>query len=573
MLCALRIRPYFTLYLLYMRKFYLLATAALLLSVAACSPARHAARSTNGTPFLWENANLYFLLTDRFYNADKNNDVNFGRTQPTGLLRGFMGGDLAGITKKIKEGYFDRLGVTALWFTPVVEQIHGGVDEGTGFTYGYHGYWAKDWTRLDPNFGSEKEFRKLVETAHAHGIRVVLDVVINHTGPTTPQDPLWTNWARTGPKCTYKDYTTTTACTLVDNLPDIYTESDKPVDLPPFLLEKWKKEGRLERELAELDAFFQRTGYPRAPRFYLIKWLTDYIRKYGVDGYRCDTAKHLEESVWGELRKEADLAFADWKHTHPTQVLDHNPFFMVGEVYFYNISTGRKYDFGDHQADYYANGFNALINFELKSDASRLSYEAMFAKYSELLHSTLSGYTVLNYMTSHDDGSPFDKLRKKPLETGTRLLLCPGSAQIYYGDETARPLDIPGTQGDATLRSFMNWDELAANTLHDGISTQAILTHWQRLGSFRKAHPAVGAGMHHQISAQPYTFRRSYQSGTYRDDVVVGLDLPIGKKSLSVEGVFPDGTMLSDTYSGQKAMVSGGRVILDTPYSIMLLGK
>ncbi|HMX39183.1 MAG TPA: alpha-amylase family glycosyl hydrolase [Saprospiraceae bacterium] len=555
-----------------MRKIYLLATI-LLLSAAACSPSRRAAQTAASAPFLWENANLYFLLTDRFYNGDKSNDLNFGRTQPTATLRGFMGGDLAGITKKIKEGYFDRLGVTALWFTPVVEQIHGGVDEGTGFTYGFHGYWAKDWTRLDPNFGTEKDLQKLVAIAHAHGIRVVLDVVINHTGPTTAQDPLWNAWARTGPKCSYKGYSTTTACTLVDNLPDIYTESDKPVELPPFLLEKWKKEGRLERELAELDEFFRRTGYPRAPRFYLIKWLTDYIRKYGVDGYRCDTAKHLEESVWGELRKEADLAFADWKRAHPAQVLDNNPFYMVGEVYFYNISSGRKYDFGDRQVDYYANGFSALINFELKSDASRLPYETMFAKYSDLLHSTLSGHTVLNYMSSHDDGSPFDKSRNKALETGTKLLLCPGGAQIYYGDETARPLDIPGTQGDATLRSFMNWDELAANTARNGTTTQAVLSHWQRLGRFRKAHPAVGAGLHQQISAQPYIFKRTYQSGSYRDDVVVGLDLPIGKKSLSVGGVFPDGTVLTDGYSGLKVTVSGGMVMLDTPHGIALLGR
>ena len=83
-------------------------------------------------PFLWEGANVYFLLTDRFNNGNKENDVNFERTNPTGKLRGFMGGDLEGITQKIEEGYFKDLGVNAIWFTPVVEQIHGDTDEETG---------------------------------------------------------------------------------------------------------------------------------------------------------------------------------------------------------------------------------------------------------------------------------------------------------------------------------------------------------------------------------------------------------------------------------------------------------
>ena len=93
----------------------------------------------NETPFVWSGANLYFLLTDRFHNGERSNDINFDRTKETGKLRGFEGGDIKGITQKIKEGYFDKLGVNAIWMTPIVEQIHGGTDEGTGTTYGFHG--------------------------------------------------------------------------------------------------------------------------------------------------------------------------------------------------------------------------------------------------------------------------------------------------------------------------------------------------------------------------------------------------------------------------------------------------
>lgn len=161
------------------------------LSMASClTKETKTAEKQEKAPFVWENANVYFLLTDRFNNGNKGNDINFNRTKKTGLLRGFMGGDLKGITQKIEEGYFTDLGINAIWFSPVVEQIHGSVDEGTGATYGFHGYWAKDWTSLEPNFGTEEELSELVQTAHKHGIRIVLDVVINHTGPVTDQDPV-----------------------------------------------------------------------------------------------------------------------------------------------------------------------------------------------------------------------------------------------------------------------------------------------------------------------------------------------------------------------------------------------
>ncbi len=542
--------------------------------VLACSSNKKAMRTGSGqVPFLWENATVYFLLTDRFHNGDPANDMNFGRTSQAAKLRGFMGGDLQGITRKIEEGYFGQLGVTAIWLTPIVEQIHAPTDEGTGLTYGFHGYWAKDWTALDPNFGTEADLARLVETAHKNGIRILLDIVINHTGPATEKDPVWPDeWVRTGPPCVYKNYETTVTCTLVENLPDIRTESNADVALPDLLKEKWRKEGRLEKELAELDAFFMRTGYPRSPRHYIIKWLTDYIRKFGVDGFRLDTVKHTEESVWSDLRREADVAFADWKKANPRKVLDNNPFYMTGEVYGYGISGGRMYDFGDRKVDYFAHGITSLINFEFKYDANN-SYEAIFSKYANLLNGPLKGHSVLNYLSSHDDGSPYDKQRTRPFEAGTKLLLTPGAAQIYYGDETSRPLDIPGTEGDATLRSFMNWDELDNNAERSGHRVHDVLAHWQKLGQFRRAHPAVGAGSHEQLASRPYLFRRTYQSGSYTDVVLVGLDMQKGRKEIPVKGTFEDGAVVRDYYSGQTLKVAAGRVTVDSEHGIVLLGK
>lgn len=365
-------------------------------------------------PFFWEAANIYFLLTDRFHNANPANDINFQRNDSTGLLRGFMGGDIQGITEKVASGYFTDLGINAIWLTPVVEQIHGSTDEGTGNTYGYHGYWAKDWTAMDPNFGTMGDLRELVDTAHAKGIRILLDVVLNHTGPVTPKDPVWPKeWVITGPTCEYTNYGNTTNCTLVENLPDIDTRTDRDVALPDALLAKWKAEGRLSEELEELEQFFERTGYPRAPKYYLIKWITDYIHEFGIDGFRVDTVKHVNEDVWEALYKEAGYAFDTWKGKHPEAVLDDTPFYMMGEVYNYGISNGRHFYFGDATVDYYKHGFNSLINFELKHDATR-PYPEIFRKYDTLLHGSLAGKSVVNYLSSHDDGQPFDKFRRMP---------------------------------------------------------------------------------------------------------------------------------------------------------------
>ncbi len=549
---------------------FLLGILALL---ASCTSKPQKESKAEQKPFVWENANVYFLLTDRFNNGDASNDVNFSRDQETGVLRGFIGGDFKGIIQKIEAGYFSDLGVNALWFSPIAEQIHGAVNEGTGNTYGYHGYWAKDWTSIDPNWGTEEEFAQLVEAAHKKGIRVLMDVVINHTGPVTDKDPCYGDgWVRTKPHCKYEDYESTVHCTLVENLPDVLTGSNEEVALPDVLMDKWEQEGRLEQEMNELNAFFSQTGYPRAPRFYIMKWLTDFVRKYGVDGYRIDTAKHTEEGIWSELKAIAEAAFEDWKAAHPEEVLDTNKFYTVGEVYNYGISTGRMFDNGGVQVDYYANGMDALINFELKHDNSE-SYEQIFSKYSAILHSALKGKSVMNYLTSHDDSHPYDINRDKAYRAANLLLLCPGASQIYYGDETNRNLIIEGTVGDATLRSFMNWDELSSNKEVNGVKAQDLLSHYQKLGKFREANLAVGAGTHTMISEEPYVFKREYSKAGYENKVVVALDVEAGKKELSVGDTFEDGTVLTDYYSQKTVKVNNGKVSLDTPFTIVLLAK
>src|SRR3972149_1098275 len=148
--------------------------------LAACIHTAPASAEAADPAVFWNSATVYFLLTDRFQNGDPDNDRALGRAQDGALLRSFQGGDLAGVRRKLEEGYFDSLGVDAIWLTPFVEQIHAGVDEGTGKTYGFHGYWTRDWTAVDPALGTEDDLRALVDEAHRRGIRVLMDAVINH---------------------------------------------------------------------------------------------------------------------------------------------------------------------------------------------------------------------------------------------------------------------------------------------------------------------------------------------------------------------------------------------------------
>lgn len=524
-------------------------------------------------PF-WRNAVIYFLMTDRFANGDPSNDESVGRKKDADLLRGFEGGDIKGVTQKLRDGYFDKLGVDAIWTTPVIENVHGFVDEGDyGKTYAYHGYWPLDWTAVDPNFGDEAAFAEMVDAAHKRGIRVIVDVIINHAGAPTAIDPVWPeNWVRRGPSCTYESFAMSVPCELSFTLQDIKTESEEPVGLPDFLTAKWKAEGRLEQEQAELDAFFARTGYPRAPKYYIVKWLTDWVREYGIDGFRVDTAKHVDPDIWGVVKKEAAIALSEWRASHPDRSYANQNFYMVGEIFNYGINGfsqavdgGRAYDYGDRQVDFYDHGFDSLINMGFPTQAKDGARELFRKTAAEFESGAFKGLATLNYVTSHDDMSPFDPERKRTFESATKLMLAPGAVQIYYGDEVGRDLTIEGTMGDATLRSNFDWAALASP------ENAALLAHWRKLGQFRKAHPAVGAGLHRELSAKPYAFSRTLDEGGVKDRIIAAIDLKPGQVTLPVGNVFAEGETLIDYYSGAETVVAEGHVTLSTQGPVILL--
>lgn len=560
-----------------------------------------AVNASSNDNFTWDNATMYFVITDRFYNGDKTNDHSYGRsTKEKGAdnyenRQGtFHGGDLKGLTEKIEEGYFDDLGINSIWITAPYEQIHGAMS-GAGFkSYAYHGYWTLDFSQMDKNMGTEEDLKTFVDTAHKHGIRVVMDVVMNHVGYPDPYtaneygfgslasnwEEIYYNWDETQYKW-YNDYvgdagsngsqgmmnysgswaskwfgpswvravstrfegydgtesgSDLTICS--SGLPDIKTESTNDNGIPPILKTKWEKEGIYDQETKELDDFFNKSGLQRRNVNYVVKWLTDYVREYGIDGFRCDTAKHVELEHWNTLKKEAQKALEEWRQNHPDDVAASwdEDFWMTGEVYGY--SGGKN--------SYFSNGFDSLINFGFqgKENTSGAGLDSIYSGYASSINSD-PDYNLLTYISSHDKG-----LGARSANAGTALLLCPGGVQIYYGDESGRTGD-GYNDNEQKSRSQMNWGSI--NT--------GIQSNWQKIGQFRRNHAAVGAGTHTKLSGSVYTFSRTYHLGQEDEDkVVVALPTKAGTFDVNVGDVFADGETITDAYSGETYTVSGGSV-------------
>ena len=119
--------------------------------------------------------------------------------------------------------------------------------------------------------------------------------------------------------------------------------------------------------------------------------------------------------------------------------------------------------------------------------------------------------------------------------------------------------------GDATWRSFMNWEDIEQQ------KTQDLLHHWQKLGTFRHDHLAVGAGIHKKHSTKPYVFSRSLKTGGNSDQVLVALEVNKGLKTLPVHHVFPNGSQVKDYYSNQIISVNNNEVNFSSPFNIVLL--
>ncbi|MBD5408682.1 MAG: hypothetical protein HDR54_04720 [Treponema sp.] len=542
--------------------------------------------------FTWDNVLCYFVLTDRFYNGDTSNDASYYRTPaskangvPTVAL--FHGGDIKGLTQKID--YFDNLGVNAIWITAPYEQAHGwvGGKDGKFPHYAFHGYYTLDWTMMDANMGTVEEFREFVNTCHSKGIRVVMDVVMNHVGYNNTEDMITYNYGKTnhtdhgwlsatggqwdandtvqwdnnlwdstwfGPWIRSFGYASGSeyggSC---GGLPDVKTELTTSVGMAPVLVTKWRKElsdaskkKYIVPSISNVDWNGQsgdwRTDKNVAPADYQVMWLSGWVREFGVDGFRCDTAKHVEPFRWGQLKKACQSALEAWrkdasKSDGGTGAKDWDEnFWMTGECFGWTSTSG--------QGDYYTTGgFDSMINFSFNGSSGNTGKSPTTNDWGSYVNINKNGdsdnngnrNSVLSYVSSHDTG-----LHRSTgaVKLGTYLGLLPGGVQIYYGDESDRG-EIDGL-GDADMKTRGDMNFLS--------DTDNRIKHWSKIGNFRKYNPAVGAGT-------GSAFKRSYSGPAGENKVAIG----INGTSVDVSGLFDNGTTVYNWYDGSSAQVLNGK--------------
>ena len=571
-----------------------------------------AAYPTAADDFTWDNATVYFLLTDRFNNGNTSNDHSYNRglnrdgsvNTAMNNVASFQGGDFKGITQKINEGYFTDLGINAIWVAGWFEQIHGYIVGGDGKKsfahYAYHGYYGADFSELDKNYGTEAEFKEMIDTAHSKGVRIVLDVVMNHPGYNTIYDmneygfgtlqsgwqdvyynftginqsnyhgkidyntdsnawgKWWgADWIRAG-LAGYKADGTNDLTNNQVYLPDFKTESTKVLDIPQYLKTKWTKEGTYNTKVNELNSTFSKYSLgSKTVRNYLVAWYTQWVEQYGIDGFRCDTAKHVELDSWKALSNACTKALQNWRKANPNAPGANwdEDFWMTGE----NFGQGVDYN------NYYQNGFDSMINFSFSADSNGNNatglkragdINSLYADYANRIN-TNDNFNVLTYISSHDTGLCRDDIYYQ----GSALMLLPGGIQIFYGDETDRQY-VDCSIHDHEMRGFMNW-----NDLKNSSSNQSkVLAHWQKLGTFRNDHVAVGAGAHTKLSAtNGAAFARTYSKNGVNDKVVCVIGANNNTSiTITLNNTFANGTTLKNAYDGTTAVVTNGKVTFNS---------
>jgi glycosidase len=217
---------------------------------------------------------MYFVFVDRFANGDSTNDrpVQHPEVHPKA---NYMGGDLQGVLNKIQEGYFDRMGINSLWISPIVQNPEGPYREWpkpNRMYSGYHGYWPISSSRVDRRFGDEALLRRLIDTAHAHGINVLLDYVANHVHQEHP---------------------------LLVQHPDWITTLDLPDGRKNIRI--WDE----HRLTTWFDTFMPSLDLER-PEVY--QTMSDsalyWLEKFPLDGFRHDATKHIPEVFWRTLTRK-----------------------------------------------------------------------------------------------------------------------------------------------------------------------------------------------------------------------------------------------------------------------------
>ena len=474
-------------------------------------------RKKSAGDFDWDEAVIYFAVTDRFFDGDASNNDAYGVGDYNVGEKGgssYHGGDFAGLNQKLD--YLKDLGVNTIWITPIVENItedqHDNKTDTA--TYGYHGYWASDFTKLNKHLGTEQQFKALLDAAHSKGMKIMVDVVLNHAGYGTEK---YFNSILTD-----ADGNSISMIRDSNNTISGDDKYDSLSDLPDFVTEN------------------------KAVTDQLVTWQTEWMSKYSIDYYRVDTVKHVETTTWAAFKNSLTKVNPDFK--------------MIGEY------SGAGY--ANNAGELGTGTMDALLDFDFNDFAQNFvtgnisSVENSLQKRNNAINNTS---VMGSFLSSHDEDTLQYKLvnESKISEeeaynlmkvAATLQITAKGQPVLYYGEEIG--------QGGAnnwplqTNRRDFDWTELEKQKA----DSNSIYNHYKTMLAIRNAYTDVFArGNRSTVAvsdADGYeVISRSYGNNT----LYVGMNVKEAEKEVVIPVAESAGTVLKNLYDGKTYTVSADR--------------
>lgn len=512
---------------------------------------------------------LYMLMPDRFASSGKNLEVKglnaykVDRSQPS--LR--HGGDLEGLRQHLD--YFTELGVTALWFTPVLE--NNSPDHGKTSTY--HGYATTDYYRVDPRFGSNADYRRLVDEAHKKGLKVVMDMIFNHCGFEHP-------WVKDMPT---KDWFNTPEWLYPEN--QKYTVKTQTMDgeqttNTKYLQTSYKLTPVLDPYASKVDLHETVDGWfvPTMPDLnqrnehlmtYLIQNSEWWIETVGIDGIRMDTYPYADRkgmARWMEVLNEEYPNFntvgetwvtepaytAAWQKDSPLQKENSNLKTVMDFAFFDRVNQAKN-----EETDAWWNGFNRIYN--------SLCYDYLYKDPSH----------VMAFIENHDTdrflGETQDTLALK--QALALLLTVNRIPQLYYGTEVLMNGTKQVTDGNVRkdFPGGFPGDTRSAFTTEGRTKAENNMFRWTaRLLHWRQGNEVITKGKQTQFIPQNgvYVVARSY-NGKNVMTVINGTSKAATMKAERYAEIIGDAQEATNILTGHKINIS--KDVKLAPRGVMVL--
>ncbi|NTV39281.1 MAG: DUF3372 domain-containing protein, partial [Demequinaceae bacterium] len=542
---------------------------------------------------------FYFVMTDRFANGDPSNDAGglTGDRLATGLDptdKGFYhGGDLAGLRSKLD--YIEGLGTTAIWLTPsfVNKPVQG---TGADVSAGYHGYWITDFTHIDPHLGTNAELEALIADAHSRGIKVYFDIITNHTADVidysgsvydyvSQADRPYTDASGTAfDPTTYAGTASFPALDAATSFPytPVVDPAEANVKVPAWLNDVTKYHNRGNSTYSgESTTFGDFSGLDdlmtEDPT--VVQGFVDVYNGWvdlGIDGFRIDTAKHVNFEFWETFTTAVKAHAAS---------LGNDDFFMFGEVYDADATKTSPYV---RDSD-----MSSVLDFSFQSAATTFArgfspgvLSTLYASDDWYTTDHSSATALPTFLGNHDMGRVGHLLRDDPNGLArselahSLMFLSRGQPVVYYGDEQGFEGDgsLGGTDKDARQDMFATQvDEYANQLLLTGETagsqdrydaTAPLYVHIADLASLRAATPALidGAQIERPVSGADSVYAFSRVLPGDKIEHLVALNNATTPAAIAVTSLTP-GATFAPLYGGGSSVTAdaSGVVSLTLP--------